>query len=166
MSALHELNLRTYVHYNGVPGVWFFSLDANHAPAVWTARNFFHLPYFKARMTLQQQGETITYSSTRTHKAAPPAEFHATWNIGEALEPSTPESLAFFLTERYCLYAAHKEKLHRLRIFHPIWPLRRARLSSFHSTMVESLGVPTPVGEPLLHYAEELKVDIWPLVKM
>ena len=30
-SAFHELNVRTYVHCNGVPGVWFFSLDA---PAV------------------------------------------------------------------------------------------------------------------------------------
>jgi hypothetical protein len=29
--------------------------------------------------------------------------------------------------------------------------------------MLEALGLPTPTGDPLLHYAEELKVDIWPL---
>src|SRR5881394_718396 len=28
-SNFHELNLRTYVYLDGVPGVWFFSLDAN-----------------------------------------------------------------------------------------------------------------------------------------
>ena len=27
-SAFHELNVRAYVHSQGVPGVWFFSLDA------------------------------------------------------------------------------------------------------------------------------------------
>jgi hypothetical protein len=31
--------------------------------------------------------------------------------------------------------------------------------------MIESLGVSTPPGDPLLHYAEELSVDIWPLKK-
>jgi uncharacterized protein YqjF (DUF2071 family) len=166
LSAFHELNVRTYVHYKGVPGVWFFSLDAESALAVWAARNFVYLPYFNARMSLEQQYKTIIYSSTRTHKQAPPAIFNATWNIGEALEVSEPESLAFFLTERYCLYAARKEKLYRLRIFHPVWPLRKATLSTFNSTMIESLGIRTPEGEPLLHYAEELKVDIWPLVKV
>jgi uncharacterized protein YqjF (DUF2071 family) len=165
-SSLHELNVRTYVHFDGMPGVWFFSLDANHATAVWTARNFFNLPYFNARMSLNQRSETIIYSSTRTHKNAQPADFKTTWHIGERLEPSAPESLTFFLTERYCLYAARRENLYRLKIFHPVWPLRTATLSDFSSTMIEAQGLPTPAGEPLLHYAEELKVDIWPLVKL
>jgi uncharacterized protein YqjF (DUF2071 family) len=163
-SAFHELNVRTYVHYEGVPGVWFFSLDANSALAVWGARTFVHLPYFNARISLEQQADTISYSSTRTHRNASPAEFEATWKIGERIQTTEPGSLEFFLTERYCLYAARgDEKLYRLRIFHPPWPLREASLSSFHSTMIEAQGLPTPAGEPLLHYAEELKVDIWPL---
>jgi hypothetical protein len=32
--------------------------------------------------------------------------------------------------------------------------------------MIESHGLPAPRGAPLLHYAERLKVDIWPLVKV
>ena len=32
LSRLHELNVRSYVYYDGVPGVWFFSLDANKQP--------------------------------------------------------------------------------------------------------------------------------------
>jgi hypothetical protein len=34
LSESHELNVRTYVHLGGVPGVWFFSLDANNRVAV------------------------------------------------------------------------------------------------------------------------------------
>src|SRR5262249_23662982 len=39
LSASHELNLRTYVRPGGVTGVWFLSLDAGNAPAVWGSRH-------------------------------------------------------------------------------------------------------------------------------
>ena len=159
-SAFHEMNVRTYVHYDGVPGVWFFSLDATNALAVWAARMAYHLPYFSAEMSLQQTGNEIEYSSQRIDS---PARLRARWTICEALPESQPESLEFFLTERYCLYSAHEEKLYRARIFHDPWPLRSATLASLESTMIETAGLPTPTGDPLLHYAEEIAVGIWPL---
>jgi len=82
------------------------------------------------------------------------------------LEPARPDSLEFFLTERYCLYTARRSELFRCRIFHAPWPLQRAELSSHHSTMVEALGLPTITADPLLHYTEALKVDIWPPVRL
>ena len=162
-SAFHELNVRTYVHCNGVPGVWFLSLDAVNRLAVWGARRFYYLPYYNADMSLKQVGETINYSSQRNDWRGAPAEFHATWNIGELLPQSAPESLEFFLTERYCLYSFHRDRLFRSRIFHQPWPLRSATVEAYQSTMIGSLGIPQPEGEPLLHYAESIAVDIWPL---
>lgn len=159
--SMHELNVRTYVRLDRVPGVWFFSLDCNSAAAVLAARRFFFLPYYKAEIDLEQQGQTVNYSLTRTD--LPPADFTASWKIGELLPYSHRGSLEFFLTERYCLYSEHNDKLYRARIHHQPWPLQRATLSSFSSTMIESHGLPTPNGEPLLHYAEELRIDIWPL---
>ncbi|HZT59940.1 MAG TPA: DUF2071 domain-containing protein [Pyrinomonadaceae bacterium] len=163
LSSFLELNVRTYVHHEGVPGVWFFSLDINSVLATWGAREFFFLPYHNARMNLQQDGRTIRYNSERAQPDAPAAAFDAEWSSGEPLAQSKPDSLVFFLTERYCLYAAHKEQLYRCRIFHDPWPLRAAEVSAYDSTMLEALGIPSPAGDPLLHYAEELKVDIWPL---
>ena len=162
-SAFHELNVRTYVHLDGVPGVWFFSLDAANALAAWGARHFYHLPYFKAEMSLEQKENVIEYSSKRMNS---PAEFHATWVIGESLPQSQPGTLQFFLTERYCLYTSHRGQLYRARIFHPPWSLQTATLSALDSTMIESAGLPTPHGAPLLHYSEKIRVDIWPLKKM
>ena len=43
LSESHELNVRTYVHLDGVPGVWFFSLDANNAIAILEARLAFRV---------------------------------------------------------------------------------------------------------------------------
>jgi uncharacterized protein YqjF (DUF2071 family) len=35
LSESHELNVRTYVYLDGIPRIWFFSLDANNPIAVW-----------------------------------------------------------------------------------------------------------------------------------
>lgn len=164
LSASHELNVRTYVYLDRVPGVWFLSLEASNALAVMGARLAFHLPYFRARMRLKEQGQSLHMTSHRTHPGAPPADFDAVWAGGETLSRALPGSLEFFLIERYCLYAASRTRLYRARIFHPPWPLRRATLLSYASTILASHGLPAPSEEPLLHcQAAPLHVAIWPL---
>jgi uncharacterized protein len=166
LSEMHELNVRTYVHYRGTPGVYFFSLDANSALAVLGARTFFLVPYFNADISLKQEGERITYHSRRTHSDAPAAVFDADWTIGGPLPESQPGTLPFFLTERYCFYTVSDSTVYRCRIHHAPWPLRDAEVSAYHSTMIQSHGMPAPDGPPLLHYSEEIDVDIWPLEKL
>jgi uncharacterized protein len=164
LNAFHELNVRTYVYKDGEPGVWFFSLDANNAAAVLGARKLYFLPYYNAKIELSQTNAEIDYESVRSEE--PAAEFRATWSIGEALPKTEPGSIDFFLTERYCLYSERKGRIYQSRIHHQPWPLRRAKVSSYESTMIEVLGLKTPEGEPLLHYCEELSVLIWPLRKV
>lgn len=164
LSSAHELNVRTYVHYDRVPGVWFFSLDCNSLPAVMAARAFYHLPYFNAGIELEQLDATIDYALRRTDD--PPAHYKGSWNVGEGAPFSHPGSLEFFLTERYCLYAENDGQLYRARIHHPPWPLRKATINLYESTMIESLGLPSPQGEPVLSYAEEIDVDIWAIKKI
>ena len=163
-SSMHELNVRTYVTFNSVPGVWFFSLDCTSRAAVLGARTFYHLPYYNANIDLAQNGDQIDYELRRKEK--PVAGFHAVWKIGEDLPRSEPDSLEFFLTERYCLYSEHREKLYRADIHHPMWPLQKAEVSSFESTMLEPLGLASPAETPLLHYAESIDVDIWSLQRV
>jgi uncharacterized protein YqjF (DUF2071 family) len=163
MNAMHELNVRTYVHFNGTPGVWFFSLDCNNAAAVFGARTLYYLPYFNADLSLTQTDQTIEYSSIRTEK--PSAAFRAKWHIGHSLPTAEAGSLEFFLTERYCLFSENKGRIYRSRIYHDPWQLMTATVESDESTMISSLGLPEPTGEPLLHYAEAIHVDIWSLEK-
>lgn len=161
LSSAHELNVRTYVHFNNVPGVWFFSLDCNSSAAVLGARMFYHLPYYNADIELtEDEAGSIDYSLTRTDE--PPAEFAATWKVGKKLPVSETGSLEFFLTERYCLFSEHNESIYQARIHHLPWPLQSAELVSLNSKMIESQGLPTRTEDPHLHYCEELSVDIWP----
>lgn len=164
LSRSHELNVRTYVHCNGEPGVWFFSLDANNPLMVWGARTTYHLPYFWARMRLEQTPQGIHYRSQRRHPNAAPALFEAEWTPSGQQFLATPGSLDYFLVERLCLYAEHRGRIYRSRIYHRPWPLCPARLTSLHSTILPADGLPVPSGEPLLHaQAEPFEVEIWPL---
>jgi uncharacterized protein YqjF (DUF2071 family) len=163
-SSAHELNVRTYVHYNGVPGVWFFSLDCNSTSAVIGARTFYHLPYYNADIELQQSGDRIDYALERIDD--PPAGFRGSWTVGETVPFTHPESRDFFLTERYCLYSERDGDLYRARIFHQPWPLQKATMHSYESTMIEALGVQAFQDEPILHYAEAIDVDVWGIRKL
>ena len=163
VSQSHELNVRTYVHFNGVPGIWFFSLDASNTLAVLGARAAVGLPHFRARMKLREHDADLQFTSTRARPGAPPARFEGAWARGEPLPPPPPDSLDFFLVERYCLYTVHWGRLYRVCIFHRPWPLRRVERLSFTSTMLESQGLPTSPETPRRHaQGEPLRVGIWP----
>ena len=158
LSSMHELNVRTYVHHNGVPGVWFFSLDANSSAAVLGARAVYHLPYYNADIEIAGK-KKIRYKLNRDDD--PPAEFRASWSVGESLPKSQPGSREFFLTERYILYTEYDDTLYRARIYHEPWQLYEAELTSFSSTMLQANGIAQPKTQPILHHAEEVNVDIW-----
>jgi uncharacterized protein len=164
LSAFPELNVRTYVTAEAKPGVWFFSLDAAKALAVWGARTFFYLPYFNAQMeAMKQSDDTIVYRSHRTHKGAPPADFRATYRPTGNVYYSERDTLEHFLTERYCLYSANKGMVYRSGIHHLPWPLQPAEWSVEINTMTQAAGVDLPEMQPLLHYADFIKVVFWPL---
>ena len=168
-SEFLELNVRTYVHLDGVPGVWFFSLDATNALAVWVARTFFNLPYLRATMRMESPSADLRqFSATRTHGGAPPASFRATWKIGAPLPQAEPGSLAFFLTERYALYTSNKAqtKLDRGRVAHTPWPLRTAQVLHLESTLIEDHGLPTPAGPPVVHAGGLVNVELWPMQRV
>lgn len=159
ISSLHELNVRTYVYFNGVPGVWFFSLDANNFLAVLGARIFFSLPYHEATISLQQDKNAVIYRSSRSTGRG---EFAADWTIGENRPRAEPGTLEFFLVERYCLYTAAGDKIYRCRIHHEPWPLQHTdRFSKYESNMFEINGLSHPPAQPLLHCGGPVHVDVW-----
>jgi uncharacterized protein len=163
LSAFPELNVRTYVTKGGKPGVWFFSLDAASSIAVAAARAWFHLPYFRARMSLEVVGDEIRYRSHRTHREAPPADLRVNYEPAGKITNARPGSLEYFLTERYCLYATNGKKIYRGEIHHPPWPLQPARAEIALNTMAAAQGLELPPAPPLLHFARFQDVWIWPL---
>ena len=162
LSAFPELNVRTYVTAQGKPGVWFFSLDAANAIAVRLARTIFHLPYFNARMSCDQNGGWVRYHSERTHRNAPHAILEGRYRPTGEVFNATPGTLEHFLTERYCLYSAAPDgRIFRGDIHHPPWALQSAQAEFPHNTMAQSTGVTLPGKDLLLHFARRQDMVAW-----
>ena len=162
VSSFPELNTRTYVTLDGKPGIWFFSLDAASDLAVEAARRGYKLPYFRAAMTAVRRDGWIAYESRRRDPRGAAASFRVQYRPDGEVIDAAEESLAYFLTERYCLYALDGDTLKRAEIHHRPWPLQSAEAVVEENTMPPS-GIELQDGEPLLHYSARQDVVIWPL---
>lgn len=148
ISYFPETNLRTYVHRQGSdPAVWFLSLDAAKALAVWIARTFWHLNYFYARMSVSRTGDVMRYDSCRRDGSAEvsvearilgpqsPSRAYAD-GAGSTAEPGT---LEHFLAERYWLFSTDRSgRLHRGQVHHRAYPLRLAQLIRCQQTLTQA----------------------------
>ena len=132
-----ETNVRTYVTCQERPGVYFFSLDAASRIGVWTARTFWGLPYFYAKMHLQQLDSKVDYSS---HRLSPPADLDVSWQIGDVLPPSAPDSLEFFFLERYLLFLEQRDMIYCGQVHHQPYPAHAAEVLSLDDQLMAAAG--------------------------
>ena len=150
VSNFLELNFRTYVHdRNGIPGVWFYSLDANQWLAVKTARALFHLPYYYAAMTARTDpAKGICYRARR--EAAPGHELSYDYLARGQSVASEPGSLEFFLIERYVLFAwaEASRTLYSARVWHPPYPLETVEVAHWDAELFALDGFPPPARRP------------------
>jgi uncharacterized protein YqjF (DUF2071 family) len=154
LSSFPEVNVRTYVAYEGKPGIWFLSLDADSPWAVAAARLVYRLPYYRASITVARRGDRIDYASSREG-----ASLDVSYRPAGPVAAANSGTLEHFLTERYCLYTEHRGRLHRADIHHLPWPLQTAEAEVRENTM-------SPValeGEPLFHFSDRQDVVIWQL---
>ena len=162
LSRFPELNVRTYVSVKGVPGVYFFSLDAGNALVASMARLLFHLPYFAADMELDAGGDSVSYRSRRRAAMASTGTFVAHYHATGPEHEAAPGSLEYFLTERYCLFTTTRNgSALRVDIHHPPWRLRIAAAEFEVNTMAAASGLQLPDVEPLLHVASRQDVVAW-----
>jgi uncharacterized protein YqjF (DUF2071 family) len=161
LGTFHELNLRTYVRRDGEPGVWFFSLDAASALAAAIARTTLGLPYRAARMSRAAAAGIHDYRSERVSPGPRPASFSARWLVGGEL-PGRPGSPEHFLAERYALYTTLRGRLLRVRVRHPPWRLRAARLEHLEETVTRAAGLPPPSGDRLVRFSHGVDAAFFP----
>lgn len=159
-SAFPELNVRTYVTDGKKPGVFFFSLDAANWLAVMAARMWYHLPYFHAQMSIRETDGTFHYKNQRKLKGALP-EFSLKYApVGEPFT-APRNSLDYWFTERYCLYASRGSRIYRAEIHHAPWQLQKATATILTNTLTPAMSIALPDTEPLLHFSRLQEVLVW-----
>jgi hypothetical protein len=161
ISAFPELNLRVYVQSEGMPGVWFLSLDAGNALAVWAARRWFHLPYFHARMAITRHSAKVSFRSCRVSQPRG-VEFIADYEPTSGPYLAKIGTLEHWLTERYCLYAQTPNgEILRAEIHHAPWPLQRATATIERNDLFQPHGVSVSGPPTHLHFSRRLEVVVW-----
>jgi len=165
LSRFDEVNVRTYVHDRGrAPGVWFFSLDASSRVAVTAARALFKLGYRHARMRAEEGADgRVRFESERISPGPLPATCTVEYAPMGPVRHAVPDTLEHFLVERYILYAADGGRLFRGRVHHESYPLQAGTVSGLREDLVAAAGVGRPASEPLVHYASEVNVEVFPI---
>lgn len=162
ISNFSEVNVRTYVTLGGVPGVFFFSLDAHNLSATLGARFLYGLPYYKAEMKIRNERGWIHYQSRRRQRPQP-AELRVSYRTTSEVMPWRPprESLERFLTERYCLYAVIGSHVYRAHVHHIPVPLQTAAADIQANSMTEPLSIGLAPAPDWLHFSKFLDVLVW-----
>jgi uncharacterized protein YqjF (DUF2071 family) len=137
LGTFPEVNIRTYVRHNGVPYVWFFSLDIPRLLPVAVARSVFALPYMFSSVR-HERHDSVVSTTTRRHLAD--ATAHSEVRVGQAIEG---DALDVFLTARWGLLAATRRSIVEAKIFHEPWELHEAELVSLDERLSATAGLPT-----------------------
>jgi hypothetical protein len=162
IGAFPEVNVRTYVRHDGVDGVWFFSLDAGSRIAVEGARTGFHLPYFRASMSMGRDGEVIDFRSERRDRRGRPAVLDVRYRPTGPVERAASGSLEAWLTARLRLFAVDRRgRLTRTEIRHAPWALRPAEATFSTESLAAAQGIRLRDEPPHLRFADRLDVIAW-----
>lgn len=152
-----EVNVRTYVRRNGIPGVWFFSLDVNRLAPALVARTTYLLPYCWGKASNELVGDILTTSVQRRWPSVASTKIEV--QIGEAI--AEPDELAHFLTARWGLYSKGiGSTLMYAPVDHESWPLHQATLRHLEDSLIVRAGIPAPVGEPHVMFSPGVSVRI------
>lgn len=152
-----ETNMRTYVHRDGKPGVYFFSLEASSWLAVRAARIGWGLPYHHADMSVVRDGDRVAYGSTRKEGEA---TLDVVYDVGEPLGPSEIGTLQHFLLERYYLFSEHRGRVMTGQVDHVPYPARKAEVVSIKESIIAAAGLKGGKFETA-HYSDGVEVEVF-----
>ena len=150
ISDFHELNIRTYIKYQGKPGVYFLSMEGSKRSSCRVLKAFSKLPYRYSNINRN----TFSY-----HSKNPAQQDHCsvTYRVGDSLEHKS--KLDCWLTERYALFHPSKKGVFEYNIHHLPWPMKEIQIKDLE---VNYQGFPKLSEQPeLVHYSPGVKVITW-----
>ena len=162
LGSFPEINVRTYVKHNGVPGVWFCSLDINRLLPTIVARTTYTLPYCFGKASNKRVGDELHTSVVRRW---PRGQAHTKIKL-KILEPIIqPSPLEIFLSARWGLYTTTRRgDLRYAPISHEPWQLQRASIISLDDSLINAAGFSSPNreinGEPNVMFSSGVPVRI------
>lgn len=160
LSSFPETNVRTYIRDSqGRAAVWFCSLDITRLLPALVARVSYRLPYCWAKMSIDRDGDVITFSSDRRWPRRSAVSVVSV-RIGDAIPAADVDPLQVFLTARWALGTRFGKRLMWADVEHEPWPIHHAELLSIDETMLTAAGLPRPTSDPVVLWSPGVDVRI------
>jgi uncharacterized protein YqjF (DUF2071 family) len=157
-----ETNLRTYVAGpDGREGLWFIRMEV---AALWfvAALRMVGLPYFRRRMAVAAGTDRIAYTS-KPWGSSRGGSHEIVIRPGDELDPPEGGPRTRFLTARFGAYHRIGPVLLYTPVEHPPWRLGSAAVERCEvDSLFRSAGLPTPIGRPVAHFSQGVKVKVGP----
>lgn len=151
ISNFKELNVRTYVTYNGIRGIYLLSIETDKMIEVLFTRTFIGLPYRKS---------DIKKNSHKISSANKECGYYLDLSFSPIDISTEKSNLDYWLTERHCLYNYQDDKLYRHDIHHKEWKLEEIDISvSDINYNFKNLSL--TVNPYKIHFSKKLSVILW-----
>ncbi|MCM3321404.1 YqjF family protein [Cytobacillus kochii] len=161
-----EVNLRTYVKYNGKPGVYFLSLDVENWASYKIAKKWYRLPYYPAQISFRNDDQIFHCKSVRKNNNAQIA-FRGTLRHSQEVIFANTGTLDHWLTERYCLYSTDSNgTIYCGEIHHGPWPLQKVDIDIEVNTLFSPFNIDLSNKEPISHFSKGVDSLIWNIKKL
>jgi uncharacterized protein YqjF (DUF2071 family) len=160
-----EINLRTYVLFNGKPAVYFFSLDLNSSWIGKLANKLYALNYTYADISQNKQGDWQSFNLEKKVNSRS-FNYQLSYRPYGNFYRTHANELKYWLTERYCFYAQNDSGIIcRGDIFHPKWLLQDIEIKSFQN---DFLLRNTWISDesPICFASPKTHVLVWPPTKI
>lgn len=163
-SNFLELNLRTYVTFDGQPGIFFLRIHAQTRLAVTLARWFTPLPYSVAAMSYAADGDGWRFRSQGAGDRAP---FAADFQLKGPAQAAPPDSLDAWLLERYHAFVPiGRDGLFRMSVRHEPWRTRDVDIAVSATGVGQRWGLNLNRSPDRWHYADGLQAWVWPFERL
>lgn len=145
IGTFPETNIRTYVvGPDGVPGVWFCSLDITRLGAVLVSWLTYDIPYKWSKMSITATDGAISYVGRRRWPGPRGAGSEVVVEIGEPIPTNAMSPLDRFLTSRWGLWAMTGSGPRYAPVDHGPWPLHEATPVHVAEDLASAAGLPAP----------------------
>jgi uncharacterized protein YqjF (DUF2071 family) len=156
-GSFPEVNVRTYVKCNGVPGVWFFSLDVNRLIPAFVARSTYFIPYCWGKVSHKKVGQHLR----TTVKRRWPLSSSTQIELALGKEIDEPSALEHFLSARWGLFSkGWRGQLRYAPVDHEQWQLFESSIINLDDQLITAAGLPSPIGEAHVMFSPGVSVRI------
>jgi len=151
ISDFEEINIRTYVIKNGIPGIYLFSIETNKLAEVILTNLFIGLPYQKSE--IKRHGNCLFSKNKKLNHLLDV-------QTGKSTLIKKKNDLDLWLTERHSLYEVCNNKICRFDIHHKEWELRDLDLT-IRDIWYDAGKYTINTYPDKIQYAEKTQVVLW-----